>query len=84
MIYCYSFYNSHATSTYKNEKDALMRTIEVVDYGIKEYDRQKYVSNFNESGKFFTSEGFTSCVSISAGVAGDIVSNAFKYNNEFK
>lgn len=73
-----------ATSADKNEKDALMRSINVVDYGIKEYTREKVVSNLKKSTQFYSASDFGSCTSLSAGVAGDIVSKALTYDKNFK
>lgn len=69
-----------AISKDKNKNDGLVRSIDIVNYGIKMYTREKYVSNFNESRPFYASRSFDNCTSLSAGVVGDIVSNALIYD----
>lgn len=78
--------NFNAISNDQTKRDALERSLEIVNYGIKDFKREKYVSIFNESTNFDARLAFDDfvCASISAGVVGDIVSDGQKHEQEFK
>lgn len=63
----------------KKSTDAIKKSIEIINIGVREFKHEKFVSRFENSAAFSAPTDFGQCVSMSLGVAGDTVSNAFTY-----
>lgn len=66
----------------KKYTDAIKKSIEIVNIGVREFEHHKFVSKFENSATFSAPTVFEACVSMSVGVTGDKVSNAFTYYRE--
>lgn len=73
-----------AEETKSEERDAVRRSINIINIGIKEIVNKKVYKTLSTPGTYKTELHFDNCTTLSVGVAGDIVSNAFSYNNELK
>lgn len=73
-----------AEETKSEEKDAVVRSINIINIGIKEIENKKVYFTLKTSGTFLKEYKFDTCTTLSVGVAGDIVSNAFTYKDELE
>lgn len=73
-----------AEETKSEERDAVFRSINIINIGIKEIVNQKVYNTLTTPGIYEKELKFDNCTTLSVGVAGDIVSNAFSYNDELE
>lgn len=66
----------------KNYTDAMKKSIEIVNIGIREFDHNNFSSKSEIHNDYSSSTNFGECVSMSVGVTGVIVSKAFSYYEE--